>query len=98
MGYKLRFRPAAAKDLYKLTKKNKELGALVVNEKIPNLLSDPFKGRKKKGDLSHIRSYDFNFGESAYRILYEVKGDIVRIFATGLHDVSYRKVKRRPKQ
>jgi len=97
MGYKLKFRPASAKDLYKLTKKNKELGSLVVNEKIPNVLSDPFKGRKKKGDLSHIRSYDFSFRGDAYRILYEVKSDIVRIFAIGLHDISYRKVKRRGK-
>lgn len=97
MGYKLKFRPAAAKDLYKLTKKNEELGALIINEKIPGLLSEPFKGRKKKGKLSYIRSYDFNFRGDSYRILYEIEGNIVRIFAIGLHDVAYRKAKRRPK-
>ena len=38
MGYKLKFRPASAKDLYKLTKKNKELGSLIVNEKIARMI------------------------------------------------------------
>ena len=35
MEYHLTFKAATAKDLYKLTKKNRELGKLLVHEQIP---------------------------------------------------------------
>lgn len=95
MTYQLKFRPAAAKDLYKLVKKNKELGRLIIDQVLPELVVNPLKGRWKQGDLSHIRSMDFNFKGTAYRLLYEVKDEIVRIHAIGAHDVSYRKAKSR---
>lgn len=95
MNYKLKFRPAAAKDLHKLVKKDKELGALIINGQIPQLLNNPYAGRAKHGDLEGIRSKDFNFRGITYRILYETSDDIVRIYAVGTHDVAYRKAKTR---
>lgn len=95
MEYKLKFKSAAAKDLYKLTKKNKELGKVIINHKLPEILNNPLMGRMKRGDLINIRSHDFNFKGVNYRILYEIDCNIVRIYATGIHDVAYRKAKSR---
>ena len=95
MDYILKFKAAAAKDLYKLTKKNSDLGKLIVNENIPALLKNPFHGRQKQGDLKNIRSWDFNFRDVTYRILYELEEPTVMIYAIGVHDVAYRKAKSR---
>jgi mRNA-degrading endonuclease RelE of RelBE toxin-antitoxin system len=95
MEYNLTFKAAAAKDLYKLTKKNRALGKLIVLEQIPELMKNPLKGRLKQGDLKDIRSWDFVFRDVTYRILYQVDGATVRIYAVGAHDVAYRKAKSR---
>jgi mRNA-degrading endonuclease RelE of RelBE toxin-antitoxin system len=95
MEYHLTFKAAAAKDLYKLTKKNSELGKLVVLEQILELMQNPLKGRLKQGDFKDIRSWDFGFRDVTYRILYQVDGATVRIYAVGAHDVAYRKAKSR---
>ncbi len=95
MEYHLTFKAAAAKDLYKLTKKNRELGKLLVHEQIPEIMQDPLKGRSKQGDLKDIRSWDFGFCNVTYRILYQVDGATVRIYTIGAHDVAYRKAKTR---
>ena len=95
MAFRLKFKPGAAKDLYKLSKKNKEFGALITNQIIPQILKNPLHGRMKQGDLKKIRSKDFDFKGVSYRILYEIEGEIIRIFAIGVHDVSYRKAKSR---
>jgi mRNA-degrading endonuclease RelE of RelBE toxin-antitoxin system len=95
MDYSLKFKAAAARDLYKLTKKNRGLGELIVNEQIPALLKQPIQGRLKQGDLKNIRSWDFKVRDVTYRILYELEGPTVRIIAIGVHDVAYRKAKSR---
>ena len=95
MDYSLKFKAAAARDLYKLTKKNRELAKLIVNEQIPALLKQPVQGRPKQGDLKNIRSWDFNFRDVTYRILYELEGLTVKIIAIGVHDVACRKAKSR---
>jgi mRNA-degrading endonuclease RelE of RelBE toxin-antitoxin system len=56
MEYGLKFKAAAAKDLYKLAKKTRDLGRLIVNEHIPALLKNPLHVRLKQGDLKNIRS------------------------------------------
>jgi mRNA-degrading endonuclease RelE of RelBE toxin-antitoxin system len=91
MEYSLKFKAAAARDLYKLTKKNRDLGKLIINEHLPALLKNPLQGRLKQGDLKNIRSWDFNFRDVTYRILYELEEPTVKIFAIGVHDVAYRK-------
>jgi mRNA-degrading endonuclease RelE of RelBE toxin-antitoxin system len=97
MKYRLSFHPAAAKDLYKLTKRNKQLGQVAADQHFPAILKDPFKaGKKKEGDLSHvIRGYGFTFQGITYRIVYTVEGEIVRIIAIGTHDIAYRRSKER---
>jgi mRNA-degrading endonuclease RelE of RelBE toxin-antitoxin system len=95
MDYSLKFKAAAARDLYKLAKKNRELAKLIANEQIPALLKQPIQGHLKRGDLKNIRSWDFNFRDVTYRILYELEGPTLMIVAIGVHDVAYRKAKSR---
>jgi mRNA-degrading endonuclease RelE of RelBE toxin-antitoxin system len=95
MPFQLKLKQAAAKDLYKLVKKNKILGRMIIDQVLPELIDNPFQGKMKIGDLSRFRSWDFNFKGTAHRILYEIEGEVVRIFAIGIHDVSYRKAKSR---
>ncbi len=95
MKYSLKFKAAAARDLYKLTKKNADLGKIIIDEHLPALIKNPLHGRPKQGDLKNIRSWDFNFRDVTYRILYELEEPMVRIFAIGVHDVAYRKAKSR---
>jgi len=85
---------AKGRDLYKLTK-NRDLGKLIINEHLPALLKNPLQGRLKHGDLKNIHSWDFNFRDVTYRILYELEDPTVRIFAIGVHDVAYRQAKSR---
>lgn len=96
MEYKLKFHPAAAKDLFKLTRNNKVLGRIIVNDHLPKILDDPLNsGNRKRGDLSHIFGYNFNYQRVSYRILYQVESNTVRIVALGIHDVAYKKAKKR---
>jgi mRNA-degrading endonuclease RelE of RelBE toxin-antitoxin system len=97
VALKLKFNPAAAKDLYKLAKKNKELASVIIDQILPEIVKNPLQGRMKRGDLKRIRSNDFTFKGISYRVLYEIEMDLVRIFAIGIHDVSYRKAKSRKK-
>lgn len=92
MAYKLKFHPAAGSDFYKLTKRNKLLGKVIIDTHIKKILTNPYKiGIKKSGDLSNIYGYNFNFKGVSYRILYEIKSSTIRIMAAGVHDVAYRK-------
>ncbi len=87
-----KFHPQAAKDLYKLTKRNKPLGKALLEVHIQKILQNPFRvGTKKRGDLSHVRGYDLVFHGTSYRILYVIHSDFVRFIAFGVHDVAYRR-------
>lgn len=96
MEYRLKFHPAAAKDLFKLTKKDKNLGKIIIDEHLSLIMKSPIDaGSRKRGDLSHIRGYNFRYKSINYRILYQVESDAIRIIALGIHDVAYRKAKKR---
>ncbi|MBA4396540.1 MAG: hypothetical protein C0394_04035 [Syntrophus sp. (in: bacteria)] len=69
------------------------MAKIIVNEQIPALLKQPLQGRPKQGDLKNVRSWDFNFRDVTFRILYDLEGPTVRIIAIGVHDVAYRKAK-----
>lgn len=96
MEYQLKFHPAAAKDLFKLTKDNKTLGKIIIDDHLAKILEDPSNaGNRKRGDLSHIFGYNLNYQMISYRILYQAESDIVRIIALGIHDAAYKKAKKR---
>ncbi len=96
MACRYEFLGAVAKDLYKLTRHDQPLLHAVVAQHIPAILKDPLSaGEPEKGDLAHVRGYDLNVRRVAYRLIYQVEGDVVVIIAIGPHDIAYQKAKRR---
>ncbi len=92
MAWAFKFHPAAAKDLYKLSKKNRPLGQAIINTHIPKITVNPHGvGFKKEGNLSHVRGYGFTYCGSSYRILYTIAQNSIRFIAFGIHDMAYRK-------
>lgn len=65
MAYRSEFDVAAAKDLYKLTRRNQPLLHAIATEHIPAILRDPVAaGEQKRGRLSDHRTYNLNVGVS----------------------------------
>ena len=96
MAYRYEFIEAAAKDLFKLTRHNQPLLHAIATEHIPAILRDPFAaGEPKKGDLEHVRAYDLTVKGVAYRLIYQVEGDVVVFIAIGPHDAAYDRARRR---
>ncbi len=96
MPWVSKLHPQAAKDLFKLVKKNKALGRAILDVHIPVILRDPYlAGVRKRGVLSHVWGYNLSFSGVSYRILYAIQPDSVRFIAFGVHDVAYRKAEGR---
>jgi mRNA-degrading endonuclease RelE of RelBE toxin-antitoxin system len=96
MAYRYAFTPAAAKDLMKLTAKNQRLLLAITTEHIPAILEDPYTaGEPKKGDLVHVHAFDLKFKNVAYRLIYQITGEVVSFIAVGTHDRAYASAKRR---
>jgi mRNA-degrading endonuclease RelE of RelBE toxin-antitoxin system len=96
MAYRYEFLPAAARDLFKLTRHNQPLLIDIATIHIPAILKDPFSaGEGKKGDLAHVRAYDLRVRGVAYRLIYSVDGDVVTFVAVGPHDPAYERARRR---
>ena len=96
MAYRYEFLEAAARDVFKVTRHDIRLLHALLTVHIPKLLEDPLAvGEPKKGDLSGFRAYNLNFPRVAYRLVYTVDADVVRIIAFGPHDDAYQNAARR---
>ena len=96
MAFRYEFIEAAARDLFKLTRHNQPLLYAIVTQHIPAILRDPHRaGEQKTGDLAHVRAYGFTVRGVAYRLAYEIEGEVVVIIAIGPHDVAYARARRR---
>ncbi len=98
MAYSYRFKNSAVDDLNKLIKHNPSLAVELIVEHIPAIVQDPKAvGEKKKGELSELRACAFAFRGSAYRIVYRVDEQDLRVIivAIGVHDVAYRQARDR---
>jgi mRNA-degrading endonuclease RelE of RelBE toxin-antitoxin system len=96
MAYRYEFLEAAAKDLGKLTRHNSPLLLAIATVHIPEILKDPYKaGEPKKGKLTGLRAYNLKVENVAYRLVYQIEGDVVRFVAIGPHDEAYRRGSRR---
>lgn len=96
MAYRYEFDEAAAKDLFKLTRRNQPLLHEIATVHIPAILRDPLKaGEAKKGKLAGLRAYNLKVNNVAYRMVYEVIGEVMRLLAFGPHDEAYARGERR---
>lgn len=96
MAYRYEFLEAASKDLFKLTRHNHSLLHAIASIHIPQILRDPYAaGEPKKGNLAHVRAIDLTVFGTAYRLIYQIEGDVVVIVAIGPHDQAYASAARR---
>ncbi|SRR5579883_299778 len=96
MAYRYAFYEAAARDLFKLTQRNHRLLHAIVTVHIPTILQDPHSaGEKKKGKLAHVWGYNIKVDNVAYRMVYEIDGEVVRFIAVGPHDEAYERAEQR---
>jgi mRNA-degrading endonuclease RelE of RelBE toxin-antitoxin system len=96
MAFRYVFIEAAAKDLYKLTRRNQPLLHAITTEHIPAILMDPYAaGEPKKGKLANCRGYNIKVENVAYRLVYRLQGEVVEFIAIGPHDEAYARAERR---
>ena len=96
MAYRYEFLDAAAKDLFKLARHDTPLLHQIATIHIPAILRDPYRaGDPKTGDLAHVRAYNLKVKNVAYRLVYEIAGDVVRFIAIGPHDLACERARRR---
>lgn len=92
--YKLKALPAAER----FFKKVKEKGLKdKFREALNNILSDPYVGELKTGDLSGIYGYDVYYNKTNYEIayrIYEDEGELVVVIMAGTRENFYEVLKR----
>jgi mRNA-degrading endonuclease RelE of RelBE toxin-antitoxin system len=94
MAPDLRFHPAAARDLAKLTERDRPLLDRI-ERALREIQENPYAGEKKSGDLAECWAKGFTFRRVAYRIVYRIAPPRVLVLAFGIHDVAYRKARGR---
>ena len=52
MPFQLKLKQAAAQVLFKLVRKNKSLGRVIINRVLPEIVDKPFQGKMKRGFLA----------------------------------------------
>ena len=90
MSYKLLYKPTFIRKYKKLTKQEQ----LAVTEVIDSLSSEACLGQQKKGDLSHLWVYKFNFNRRQYLLAYEFDPVTMTLHAIGFHENFYRDLKK----
>jgi len=65
-----------------------------VNEAVRHILSEPYSGEEKKGDLAGVRVYKFSVQNKRFLLAYEFDKDDVFLLALGVHENFYRDLKK----
>ena len=96
MAYRYEFLEVAARVLFRLTRHIQPLLHQIVATHIPAILQDPCKaGEPRKADLAHARACGLKVKGVAYRLIYEVDGEVVRFIAIGPRGAAYERARRR---
>ena len=77
MIFEKRFHPKVKNDLKKI---DKQVVKKIQNIHINNIVQDPYKYPRLKGNLSRFRSYHFNENGVEYRIAYEIIEDAIVLY------------------
>lgn len=91
LGYNVKITPRVVKYLGKL--KDKKLKSKFLDIIYDEISVDPYKGTKKKGDLSELCTVGFRYAKTDYRIAYIIENDVIVILA-GTHERFYESLKR----
>ncbi|MGX7107039.1 type II toxin-antitoxin system mRNA interferase toxin, RelE/StbE family [Hutsoniella sourekii] len=95
LDYKIKFRPAAIKDLKRL--KDKQLQKLIRDQIFFNIAKAPYKGDKKKANLKDIYTRPITYKRNQYRIAYSINDQVVtvEIIQVGSRERFYERLTRR---
>jgi len=68
-------------------------GKLVLDEEIKKIVSNPFLGNEKKGDLSKVFVHKFKVKTAQYLLAYRVHEEVLELIMIGPHENYYRDLK-----
>lgn len=98
MAHRYIFTSACARDVQDLARERQyPLIVQLLIAHLPVILADPLRaGEPKKGPLRGCYGFALARGAgAAYRLVYEIRDDVVVILAVGAHDDAYRDATRR---
>jgi mRNA-degrading endonuclease RelE of RelBE toxin-antitoxin system len=98
MAYRYAFSSACARDVQDLAgARQYPLLVQLLIAHLPTILVDPRgRGEPKRGPLRGCYGFALARGTgAAYRLVYEIHGDVVLLLALGEHDAAYRDAERR---
>lgn len=93
-GYRLITHPAIRKDLRKVPK---QTAAYLVDEVLPVIAKDPFRGSPLHGELRGYRKWVVHHGGVSYRVVYEpdTKAKTIFVLSVGARGEFYERLRRR---
>jgi len=65
-----------------------------IDKQIKVILKNPNIGELKKGDLKDIRVHKFKYKAQLYLLSYEIKNNVLYLYALGSHENYYKKLKK----
>jgi hypothetical protein len=78
----------------KFVKKQSRGLQLAIEDETEVIISNPYIGEAKKGDLSGFRVHKFVFQKQEYLIAYKIIKDCIIFYLIGTHENFYRELKR----
>ncbi len=78
----------------KFVKKQSRGLQLAIEDETEVIISNPYIGEAKKGDLSGFRVHKFVFQKQEYPIAYKIQKDCIIFYLIVTHENFYRKLKR----
>ncbi len=78
----------------KFIKKQSRGLQLAIEDETEVIISNPYIGEAKKGDLSGFRVHKFVFQKQEYLITYKIQKDCIIFYLIGTHENFYRELKR----
>ena len=79
-----------AKKVKKLSKKDKQK----LDQQIKNIISNPFLGVRKKGELKNVYVHKFKLNKVEHLIAYRISKDLLELILLGPHENYYRDLKK----
>lgn len=82
--------PLFAKTVKKLSKKDKQK----LDQQIMKLVSNPYLGKRKKGDLNNVFVHKFKLNTVEHLLAYRISKDLLELIMLGPHENYYRDIKK----
>ena len=82
--------PSFVKRVKKLSPKDK----LMLDQQIKKIISSPFLGKQKRGDLKNIFVHKFKLNTVEQLLAYKISKEVIELIMLGPHENYYRDLKK----